>query len=221
MTMKRQFKVSLIEKPLPTNTEPEAVATTATAPQTSKVKPTTTHTKWPTAKLIPIPLKVYNLSSDKIQEVPSSSMKMSQGREGPFTPNHDNPLMEQQLSTLKPKATATATSAVPLTRDDTPWPNTVLTSTNLFIARSWPIPPNGNETPAHAFPKIEKSDVEKAPPKQATTPHPMFLGNAVPYNTNKLSVPSEEVCRWGPQCPVCTQSTTTLKTEDSDWEEKE
>ena len=40
-------------------------------------------------------------------------------------PNLNSSLMEQQPTHLQPKAPATATSAILLTRDDTPWPNTV------------------------------------------------------------------------------------------------
>ena len=134
--IKRQFIVRLVEKPLLINIEPEAVATTATAKQTSMVQRTAT-----AAKQNSIPLTVCNLSSPKVQEMPNPTMKKSLEREGMFTPNCGSPLMEQQ----QPKPTATATFATPLTRDDTPWPNTVPASTNVFVARSWPFPPNGNE----------------------------------------------------------------------------
>ena len=86
-------------------------------------------------------------------------------------------------------------------------------STNLFAARaSWPIPPNVNEVPTPTFVKTEKTD-EKTPLKQAAIPHAMILNN--PQN----SKPVEETCGWGPQCPICTQSTPNIKAEDSeeDW----
>ena len=51
---KRQFKVRVVEKSLPVNTEPEVVATAATSTQTSVVKSTTT-----AAKPSSIPLTVY------------------------------------------------------------------------------------------------------------------------------------------------------------------
>ena len=35
------------------------------------------------------------------------------------------------------------------------------------------------------------------------------------------NVPSEQLCRWGPQCPICAQSAQNLKTEDSDLEEED
>ena len=62
--MKRQFKVRLVEKPLPINIKPEVVTT-----QTSMVKPTAT-----AAKLNPIPLTVYNLSRPKVHEIPSPTV---------------------------------------------------------------------------------------------------------------------------------------------------
>ena len=107
---------------------------TASTPM-SVVKQTTT-----TAKPSPIHVIVYNLAQGKIQEIPKPIKRIHE--EGsPFTPNHGNPPMVQQ-----PKAVAIATSTAPLTRDDTPWPNTMPASTNLFVARvSWPIPPNMEE----------------------------------------------------------------------------
>ena len=42
MHIRKQFKVRLIEKPLSHTTKPEATATTATAAQTSMMKPTAT-----------------------------------------------------------------------------------------------------------------------------------------------------------------------------------
>ena len=136
--IKRKFMVRLVEKSLPVNTEPEVVATTATSTQTSVVKPTAT-----TAKVNPIPLTVYNLSKTKDQEIPNPTIRMCQEGEGPFTPSCGNPPMEQQ----QPKATSAATFATLQTRDDTPWPNTVLASTNLFVARSWPISPKWEWSP--------------------------------------------------------------------------
>ena len=72
MLIRKQFQVRLIEKPLSHTTKLEVIATTATATETLMMKPTTTSTKWPTAKLTPIPFTVYNVPSAKIQEVPSS-----------------------------------------------------------------------------------------------------------------------------------------------------
>ena len=119
--------------PLTVNTEPEAVATTATSTQTSVVKSTAT-----AAKPSPISLTVYNLLQAKVQEIPNPTIRKFQDGESPFTPNHNNPPMAQEQF----KATVTATFTALLTRDNNLWPNSVLASTNLFVARSsWPIPP--------------------------------------------------------------------------------
>ena len=63
----------------------------------------------------------------------------------------------------------------------------------------------------------------KCPTKQELIPCPIVLGSSAPYNNNTSlpNMPSEELCRWGPQCPICAQSTPNLKTEDSDWEEED
>ena len=114
------------------------------------------------------------------------------------------------MTQQQPKATTTATFTALLTRDDTLWQSTVLASTKLFVARSsWPIPPNVNEVPTPTSVKTEKSD-EKTSPKQAAITCAMVL-NKLPQNS-KLA---EEACAWGPQCPICTQSTPNLKEEDS------
>ena len=87
-------------------------------------------------------------------------------------PIHPQPWQSSYGTATTQGYTATATFATLLTRDDTPWPNTVLASTNLFLAwSSWPIPLSVNEAPTLTFIKMEKSD-EKAPPKQAViSPH--------------------------------------------------
>ena len=104
--IKRLFKVRLVEKSLPVNTEPEAAATTATSTQTSVVKPTAT-----VAKPNPIPLTVYNQSKTKFQGIPNPTVRKFQEGESPFTPNCSNPPMKQQ----QPKATTTAILTAPLT----------------------------------------------------------------------------------------------------------
>ena len=132
--------------------------------------------------------------------------------------------------TQQPKATATATSTVPPTRDDTPWPNTMPASSSLFVARaSWPIPPNVNEVASTNFfvsraswpipPNVNEVSTptfvktEKTPPKQVAIPHTLIL------NKPQNSKPAEEACGWGPQYPICTQSNPNMKVEDSedDW----
>ena len=71
--MKRQFKVRLVEKSLPANTEPETVATTGTSTQTSVVKPTATAAK-PSLILI----TVYNLSQTRVHKIPNPAIRKFQ-----------------------------------------------------------------------------------------------------------------------------------------------
>ena len=68
---------------------------------------------------------------------------------------------------------------------------------------------------------MDRPDAEDAPPIQAVIPHPMVLGNSAQNNTSVPNVPSEELCGWGQQCPICAQSTPSLKMEDFDWEEED
>ena len=235
---RRQFKVRVIEKPLfPTNE-----ATTTTVTQSTRTDEIMTSVTWPTTKTTKVSLTIYNVpnariqetpdsprpqprpkSSAKIQELPSSSMLKPKGKEGPLIPIHNNPLMEKQPASLEPKASATATSAFPPTRDATSWANSVLASTYLFVVRSWPITPNRNDIPAPVINKMKRPNAENSPIKQAVIPHPMVLGNSAPNNNNMIlpSVPSEELCRWGPHCSVCTQSAPHQEPEDSNWEEED
>ena len=61
----------------------------------------------------------------------------------------------------------------------------------------------------------ERSDTESVPQKQVAIPCPMVQGKSAQDNKS-----AKEVCGWGPQCPICVQSASNLKTEDSkeeDW----
>ena len=150
---------------------------------------------------------VYNLAQSKIQKIPNPTRKF-QEEESPFTPNCGNPPMVQQ-----PMATATATSTAPLTRDDTPWPNTMPASTNLFVAKaSCPISPIVNDVPTPTFLKTEKTE-ENTPPRQAAIPCTLILNK--PQNSKS----AEEACGWGQPCSICRQSNPNIKVEDSeeDW----
>ena len=114
--------------------------------------------------------------------------------------------MAQQHTTI-------ATFTAPVIRDDSPWSNTILALTNLFVARaSWPISPNMNEVPTPTFVKTEKAE-EKTPSKQVAIPHAMVL------NKPQNNIPAEKAYGWGPQYPICTQSIPNTKAEDSeeDW----
>ena len=48
----------------------------------------------------------------------------------------------------------------------------------------------------------------------------MVLGHSAPNNNSMTlpNVPSEELCRWGPQCSVCAQSDPHPELEGSNWE---
>ena len=177
----------VITQPLPVNPTlpigpiPTVVTTMVTSTQMSAVGPTAT-----TANPTPIPVTVYNLAQSRIQEIPNPPMRVFQGEEDPSTPNGDNPTKVQQ-----PKATATA--AALQTREDTPWPNTMPASTNLFVTKaSWPIPPSETSTPM--FMKTEKAE-DRTSPKIAAIPHVMV--NKPPQGK------AEEMCRWGLHCPIC------------------
>ena len=98
-----------------------------------------------------IPVTVYNLAQGKFKGIPYPTKRL-QEEEGPSNPSSNNPLVEQE-----PEAAVTATSAQK--REDTPWPNSMPASTNVFNARaSWPISPM--EAPTAI--KMEKVE-EKVP----------------------------------------------------------
>ena len=79
-------------------------------------------------------------------------------------------------------------------------------STNVFVARaSWPIPPSETSTPI--FVKTEKAE-ERTPSKIAAIPHVMV--NKPTQNK------AEEMCGWGPHCPICAKSTPNPKAESSE-----
>ena len=75
-------------------------------------------------------------------------------------------------------------------REDTPWPNTVPASMNLFEARTdWPFPPMQMPTV-----KMEKAEV---PCRVAAIPHAMVLNK--PQSNKEM----EDKCTWGLHCPIC------------------
>ena len=79
-----------------------------------------------------ISVAVYNQAQGKFKGIPYPTGK-PQEEEGPSTPSCSNPQERQQ-----PEVAVTTT--VPQNREDTPWPNTIPASTNMFDARaSWPI----------------------------------------------------------------------------------
>ena len=91
-------------------------------------------TQMPVAKLTTmaatsIPVNVSNLAQGKFEGIPYPTGKPQE--EGPSAPSCNTPQEKHQPET-----------AAPQNREDTPWPNTMPASTNLFdVSASWPIPP--------------------------------------------------------------------------------
>ena len=81
-------------------------------------------------------------------------------------------------------------------------------STILCNARaSWPTFPT--ETPVVI--KMENEE-EKTPPRLVAILYALVL------NKPQSNKPAEEECRWGPHCPICTKSTSTQKSQNTeDW----
>ena len=110
-----------------------------------------------------IPVTVYNLVQGKFEGIPYPTGR-PQVEENPSVPSCSTSKQRQQ-----PETTPNVTTFQ--VREDTPWPNTMPDSTNLFEARAnWPIPPT--ETPAV---KMEKTEV---PPRVAAIPHAMVLNKS-------------------------------------------
>ena len=94
-----------------------------------------------------IPVTVYNLVQEKFEGIPYLTGR-PQVEENPSAPICNTPQQRQQPEAAPSVITFQVT-------EDTPWPNTMPASTNLFVARAnWPIPPT--ETPAV---KMEKAEV--------------------------------------------------------------
>ena len=78
-----------------------------------------------------IPVTMYNLVQGKFEGIPYPTGKPQEEDEGPSAPSCNSPQEGQQ-----PEAVASQN------REDTPWPNNMPASTNLFDLRaSWLIPP--------------------------------------------------------------------------------
>ena len=136
--VKRRFTVRVIAQPMPTNPTLPVNPTLPTEPNPIVVNTMVT-TQMPVAKsaamaATSIHLTVYSLAEGKFEGIPYPTGKPKE-EEGPPAPSCNNPQERQQ-----PGAVVTATT--PQNREDTPWPNTMPASTNLFDARAfWPIPP--------------------------------------------------------------------------------
>ena len=151
---------------LPVNPIPPAVATSTVATSTA---PTQTPVVKSAVTSIPVP--VYSLVQGKFEGNPYPTGRL-QVEENPSTPSCNTPQQRHQSEAI-PNATTF------LVREDTPWPNTVPASTNLFEARAdWPIPPTKTPTV-----KMEKAEVA---PRVAAIPHAMVL------NKPKNNKPVEE-----------------------------
>ena len=183
--MKRRFKVKVIAQPMPANPN-LSVNPILPADPTPTVVTTMETIQMPVAKsaavtATSIPVTVYNLAQGKFKGILYPTRK-PQEEEVPSTPSCNNLQEEQQ-----PEAAVTATA--PQNREDTPWPNTMPASANLFDARvSWSIPP----VEAPTVIKMEKAE-GKISPSVVTIPHAMV--NKPPQSK------AEEMCGWGLHCP--------------------
>ena len=190
--VKRRFKVRVIGQPMPSN--PTLLMNPILpAEATPTVFSSTATTQMPVTKSVAtfIPVSVYYLAQCKFKGIPYPTTRFQEG-EGPSAPSFNNP-QEQQ-----PEAVPTVTTLQ--NREDTPWPNTMPASTNLFGAKaSWPIPP----TETSAVVKMEKTEVT---PRLAAIPHALVLNKP---QINQSNRPAEEECRWGPHCPICTKEEGT------------
>ena len=122
-------------------------------------------TQTPVAKLAAtsIPVTVYNLVQGKFEGIPYPKGK-PQEEEGPPASCSNNPQERQQPETA-------VTAIAPQNREDTPWPNTMPASTNLFDAgASWPILPTETLTVI----KMEQAE-KRTLPRLSTIPHTLVL----------------------------------------------
>ena len=136
---------------------------------TPTVATTLTQTPMVKSAAASIPVIVYNLAKGKFHGVPYPT-KRPQAKQIPSVHNSNPPQLE-----------AIPNAPTFQVREDTPWPNTELASTNLFQARAdCPIPP----TPAPTKTKV--------PPQIAVIPHTMVVPKQI-----------GEKCTWGPHWPTC------------------
>ena len=179
---KMRCKVRVIAQPIPTT--PTPTRSVNLTPTVSNPTVATTSTQTPMVKSAAafILMTVYDLAKGKFDGVPYPSER-PQAEENPSTHNSSPPQPE-----------AIPNGPTFQVREDTPWPDTVPASINLFKARAhWPITP----TPAPSV-KVKNTEVS---PQIAAISHAMVLLNQI-----------GEKCTWGLHCPIC-------KKEDSmeDW----
>ena len=196
-----------------------------TVTQSTKTNPIITSVMWPTAKTTRVPLPIYNVPSARIQGTPNcprpQPRQSLKEEKGPQSQSTKFPQWNNQPANLIPKATATATPAIlPVMsippRGPTPWPNTVPTSANLFITRSWPLPTNNGDSLKPTMQKMIKSDPSHTEntPRETTIPHPVSLitenytAASSPATTNIVGTSKSQEEIWGPSCQWCAQSTS-------------
>ena len=210
------------------------MTTTVTVTQSTRTNPIITSVMWPTTKSTKVPPSIYNVPSARIQETPNSPLPKLQGRDRTPVPVHKIFLMEYQPVTLIPKTRATATPAILAAMSTpsshpTPLPNTVMASTNLFITRSWSLPPNKGDSLIPAMQKMIESDPSKTEntSRKTTIPCPFSLISeniataSSPATANIVETSKSQEERWGPLCQCCVQSASHPEQADLDWSEED
>ena len=189
--VKRRYKVRVMGQPLPTT-------------------PTTSVP----VDMIPTPMvaRVYCIHPDVCSKI-SSQVHTSDGIqldtkgkfEGVPYPT-GRPHVEENPSAPNfnpPQAEAIPNTPTFQVREETPWPNTMPTPTNLFGTRAdWPVPPMPTPTV-----KIERTQV---PPRVAAIPSHTVL----PKPQHNRS--AEEKCTCRPHCPICKKEEGD-STEEMEW----
>ena len=177
VSVKRRYKARVIAQPLPTTPTTSAPMNPISTP---RVAMSTASTQMPMVKstATSILVTVNNLAQGKFKGIPYPTGR-PQVEENPSTHN-----------CYPPQAEATPNAPTFQVTEDTPWPNTVPASTNLFEARAdWPISPM--QTPNV---KVEKTEV---PPRVPAILWAMVL----PKPQNNRS--PEEKCTGGQHFPIC------------------
>ena len=174
---KRRYKVRVISQPLPTAPTTSLFVNPILTP-TGAISNASTQMFIVKSAAMSIPVTVYNLAKGKFERIPYPAGS-PQVEENPSASNCNPPQLE-----------ATPNAPMFQVREDTPWPNDVPASMNLFKARAdWSIP----ATPAPTV-KVEKTEV---PPQVAANPHAIVL----PKPQNNRS--AKEKCTWGLHCLIC------------------
>ena len=141
----------------------------------------------------------------------------------------EKPLILSTVSATLIPTTAAATQPMisNQTRATTLWPSTFPASANLFVSRTWTIPPNKESSPALSKQKMVESDIpksESAPTWKIAISHPLPLvqkGSVIasyPGTTNIMAVPTMQSSgkRCKASCPICAQSALYSSPADSD-----